>query len=181
MASLIEKSACDGLLPVTIGAITLVEATPRRVTSVAPFPGQDRAVAAALKALGLGWPAPNRSVAKGDAACLWSGRGQAFLIGPPPEGLGGIAALTDQSGAWAVMQLTGPGHADALARLVPIDLRPAVFATGHVVRTGLGHMMAVLRRLSAETVEIMVFRSMAATAVHELSVAMRAVVARHSV
>lgn len=181
MASLIEKSACDGLLPVTIGAMTLVEATPRRVTSVAPFAGQDKAVAAALKAMGIGWPAPNRAVVKGDAACLWTGRAQAFLIGADPAGLGGIAALTDQSGAWAVMQLTGPGHADTLARLVPIDLRPAIFATGHVARTGLGHMMAVLRRLSAETVEIMVFRSMAATAVHELTVAMQSVTARHTV
>ncbi len=79
------------------------------------------------------------------------------------------------------MQLTGPGHVDALARLVPIDLRARVFAPGHVARTGLGHMMAVLRRLSADTVEVMVFRSMAATAVHEITVAMQSVTARAQV
>jgi heterotetrameric sarcosine oxidase gamma subunit len=181
VASLIEKSACDGLLPVTVGAMTLTEAAAVRITSVAPFAGQDKAVAAALKTMGLGWPAPNRAVVKGDAACLWTGRGQAFLIGADPSGLDGIAALTDQSGAWAVMRMSGPGHEAALARLVTVDLRLAAFPVGHVARTGLNHMMAVLHRTAPDAITIMIFRSMAATAVHEITAAMQAVTARQSV
>ncbi len=181
MASLIEKSACDGLLPVTLGTMILTEAAPRRITSVAPFPGQDKAVAAALKGLGLTWPAPNRAVVRGDAGCLWAGRGQAFLIGADPAGLDGIAALTDQSGAWAAMHLSGAGHEAALARLVTVDLRLAAFPVGHVARTGLNHMMAVLHRTAPDAITIMVFRSMAATAVHEITVAMRSVTARQTV
>jgi heterotetrameric sarcosine oxidase gamma subunit len=181
VASLIEKSACDGLLPVTVGAMTLTEAAAVRITSVAPFAGQDKAVAAALKVTGLGWPAPNRAFVKGGAVCLWTGRAQAFLIGPDPMVLEGIAALTDQSGAWAVMHLSGPGHEAALARLVTVDLRLAAFPVGHVARTGLNHMMAVLHRTAPDAVAIMVFRSMATTAVHEITVAMQAVTARQSV
>lgn len=181
MASLIEKSACDGLLPVTVGAMTLTEAAPARITSVAPFAGQDKAVVAALKTMGLAWPAPNRAVVKGDAACFWTGRGQAFLVGADPAGLVGVAALTDQSGAWAVMRLTGAGHEQALARLVSVDLRLTAFPVGHVARTGLNHMMAVLHRTAPDAITIMVFRSMAATAVHEITTAMRSVTARHAV
>ncbi|MBC7142162.1 MAG: sarcosine oxidase subunit gamma, partial [Rhodobacteraceae bacterium] len=103
MPSLIEKTACNGLLPVVAGGVSLSELPPARITSVAPLAGKDRAVATALKALGLGWPAPGRSVTKGAAGCLWTGRGQAFLIGADPDGLSAIAALTDQSDGWARM------------------------------------------------------------------------------
>ena len=55
------------------------------------------------------------SVTKGAAACVWTGRGQAFLIGAePPDGLAGIAALTDQSDAWVVLRLAGPALEDVL-------------------------------------------------------------------
>ena len=181
MASLIEKSACDGLLPISIGGLTLTQAPPARIASVAPFNGREKAVVAALKALGLAWPAPGRCLAKGDAAILWSGRGQAFLLNGDTAGLAGIAAVTDQTDGWAALRLSGPGHADALARLVPLDLRPAAFPPGSTARSGLGHMMAVFRRLSPDAVEIMVFRSMAATAVHEITVAMQSVTARHAI
>ncbi len=178
MASLIEKTACDGILPTAAGGVTLSELPPARITSVAPLAGKERAVGTALKALGLGWPAPGKSVSKGAAACLWTGRGQAFLIGAEPDGFSGIAALTDQSDGWARMRLSGPGAEAVLARLVPIDLRATAFPVGAVARTGLNHMMMVLSRLEAESFDILVFRSMAVSAVHELQQAMAAVAAR---
>lgn len=178
MPSLIETTACEGLLPVSAGGVTLSEAAPAPITSVAPFRGKEKAVAAALKKLGLGWPAPGRSLRSGAAVCLWTGRDQAFLIGSAPEGLGGIAALTDQSDGWARMRLEGPGAEAVLARLVPLDLRAAAFPEGAVARSGLNHMMAVLTREGPQAFGIMVFRSMAGSAVHEIAVAMRAVAAR---
>lgn len=178
MPSLIETTACEGLLPVSAGGVTLSEAAPAPITSVAPFRGKERAVATALKKLGLGWPAPGRSLRSGGAACLWTGRDQAFLIGSAPEGLEGIAALTDQSDGWARMRLDGPGAEAVLARLVPLDLRAAAFPEGAVARSGLNHVMAVLTREGPEAFGIMVFRSMAGSAVHEIAVAMKAVAAR---
>lgn len=178
MPSLIEKSACDGLLPLSTGGLTLSALPPARIASVAPLAGRSRALRAALKRIGLGWPEPGRSRATADSTILWTGQAQAFLIGADPEPLGGLAALTDQSDGWARMRLAGPGAEAVLARLVPLDLRPTVFPEGQVARTGLNHMMTILIRSGAQSFDIMVLRSMAASAVHDLGQAMEAVTAR---
>lgn len=178
MASLIEISPCDGLLPKIAGGMVLSELPFARMTSVAPLKGRTRALGAALKAMGLGWPGPGQSITAKDAAILWSGMGQAFLIGPAAAPLQGLAALTDQSDGWARMRLKGPGAEAALARLVPLDLRAGVFAEGQVARSALNHMMLHLGRSGADSFDLMVFRSMAASAVHELHEAMEAVAAR---
>lgn len=176
MIRLIEKTPCEALLPVACGALTLREIVGDRVTSVAPLKGQAAKLATALKKLGLGWPAPNTATTSGTASIVWTGRDQAFLIGADPEGLDGLAALTDQSDGWARMRLEGPGAADVLARLVPLDLRG--FAPGQAARSQLGHMMAILTAPEKGSFDIMVFRSMAETAVHEIHHAMKAVSAR---
>ena len=100
-----------------------------------------------------------------------------MLAGPPPAPLA-EAALTDQSDGWAVIRLTGAGCEAVLARLVAVDLRPGHFRRGHTLRTLLFHAPASLTRIGAHGFEIMVFRSMAASAVHELGVAMKSVAAR---
>ncbi len=76
------------------------------------------------------------------------------------------------------MRLAGPGTEAVLARLVPVDLRSSVFAEGQVARTGLNHMMAILLRTGDQSFDIMVFRSMAVSAVHELGQVMEAVAIR---
>ncbi|MCV2869252.1 sarcosine oxidase subunit gamma [Defluviimonas sp. WL0002] len=179
MARLIEKTPCEALLPVTCGALTLRELVGDRVTSVAPLRGQKTKLAAALKKLGLAWPEPNRVIAKDRASITWTGRDQAFLIGADPDTLAGLAALTDQTDGWARIRLEGPGAADVLARLVPLDLR--AFAPGQAARSQLGHMMMILISPAPGIFDIMVFRSMAATAVHELHHAMKALAARAAV
>jgi heterotetrameric sarcosine oxidase gamma subunit len=178
VARLIEITPCAGLLPKIAGSMVLSELPFARMTSVAPFKGKSRALGAALKAMGLGWPDPGQSRRSGDAAILWSGMDQAFLIGPDPAPLAGLAALTDQSDGWARIRLKGPGAEAALARLVPLDLRPGVFAEGQVARTGLNHMMLLIARSGPDSFDLMVFRSMAGSAVHELHQSMEAVVAR---
>jgi heterotetrameric sarcosine oxidase gamma subunit len=164
--------------PVTIGQVTLGTLALPRITSVAPFQGQDKALAKVLKPMGLSFPAPNRSVTKGDATLIWTGRGQAFLIGPDPAPLAGLAALTDQTDGWAALTLQGPHATDVLARLIPLDLRPAAYPTGQTARTALNHMNAVLWRTSPYSFTLMVFRSMAQTAWHEIESAMHGVAAR---
>ena len=180
MASLIEKTPATGLTPVSAGDALLTEAPVGPITSIAPFRGKDRAVSSALKPLGLSFPGPGKVSGKGEAACIWTGRGQAFLVGaePPPD-LKGIAALTDQSDAWVTLRLAGAAAEAVLARLVPLDLRVQTgFKTGTAARTVLGHMPLILRRTGVAEFELMTFRSMAGHAVHELSVAMKAVAAR---
>ncbi len=176
MPELIAKTALSGKKPLTFAATTLAEADPGPVASIALFPGQEKAVAKTLKP--LTFPEPNSFVENGAARLVWTGRDQAFLLGAEPPALGGIAAVTDQSGAWATLTLTGPAASDALMRLVPLDLRATAFPVGQAARAPLGHMQSVIFRTAADSFTLMVFRSMARTAWHEIEVALRSLAAR---
>lgn len=180
MPRLIAKAPLEGIAPVEAGDTRILAADLGQVTSVAPFAGKTRAVSSALKAaLGLSFPGPNKAVSKGEARIIWAGREQALLIGAaPPEALAGIAALTDQSDGLAALRIEGPLAEAALARLVPIDLGPAAFGRGATARTMLGHMTCSISRVGAQGYEILVFRSMARTALHDLSRVLKAVAAR---
>lgn len=178
MAKLTPKSAADGLLPLTVGDVSLTEASTRQIWSIQPYPGSEAALHGALP---NGFPAPNRTSGKEGARLLWSGRAQAFWIADsaPDAALAAHGALTDQTDAWCVLRLEGVGSADALARLTPLDLRPSQFKRGHTARSLVGHMAAQITKLP-KGFEVMVFRSMAGTAVHELQVAMQSVAARRA-
>ncbi len=184
MAELIPKSPCAGLLALTIGGMTASEVDAGMdagvMTSLVPFRGREKAMSDALKAAhGMGFPAPGRATGRAGARAIWFGQGQALLQGPAPDAsLGEYGSLTDQSDAWAVVRLEGKGVRDVLARLVPLDLRPGAFRRGHTARTDLAHMMASLTRVGENAFQIMVFRSMAETLVHDLKTAMEGVGAR---
>ena len=101
-----------------------------------------------------------------------------FRSASPTPSLAGLAAVSDQSDAWAVVRLTGPQSEAVLARLVPVDLRAPVFGPGQTVQSQVMHMTGSISRIGAQAFQIMVFRSMAATLVHDLKTAIEAVVAR---
>jgi sarcosine oxidase subunit gamma len=173
---LIAKTALSGKKPATFAGTTLAEGDPGPVASIALFPGQDKAAAKALKP--LAFPSPNSFTENGSARLVWTSRDQAFLIGAEPPALDGIAAVTDQSGGWATLTLTGTMAAEALMRLVPLDLRVQAFGVGQAARAPLGHMQSVLFRTAPDSFTLMVFRSMARTAWHEIEVALRSLAAR---
>lgn len=179
MAKLIAKSPTEGLLPVRHGTLTLRDSAMTRLTAVAPYPGRTGQVGAALRKLGLDWPAPDRALSNGRNAVLWSGRDQAFLLNAAPEGIGAdMAAITDITDGWAALTVEGRAGAAALARLVPLDLSPRAFPEGATARTGLGHMQVLLHRRAGDKFTLYVFRSMVATAIHEIEGTMKALAAR---
>lgn len=178
MPELIAKSALDGR-SLTLAGVTLAEAQVGPITSIALLPDGGKAVAKGLKPLGLTFPKPLHFTEKAGVRIVWTGRDQAFLIGVSPPALEG-AALTDQSDGWTVLALSGAAAVDVLARLVPMDLRLTAFPVGAVLRSQVNHMNAVILRTGDHAVEIMVFRSMARTAWHELQAAMEMVAARAS-
>lgn len=182
MADFKVQTACAGLLPVTGGDLRLTEVVPGRVTSLAPYLGSAGALSAAMQAAhGVAWPEAGRMTGQAGTRALWFGREMALLIGPDPdESLSAHAALTDQSDAWAVVQLEGRQAVEVLARLCPLDLRDTVFAPGHTARTDVAHMAGSVSRVGPQTWQIMVFRSMAATLVHEAEIAMARVAARQN-
>jgi heterotetrameric sarcosine oxidase gamma subunit len=173
---LIAKSALDGR-SLTLAGVILAEVPVGPITSLAVFPGGAKAVAKGLKALGLAMPAPGAFAEKKGARIVWTGRDQAFLMGVEAPALEG-AAVTDQSDGWAVLGLSGVAAVEVLARLVPLDLRLTAFPVGSAVRSGLNHMNAVILRTGDYAFELMVFRSMARTAWHELETTIAMVAAR---
>lgn len=160
--------------PVAHAGTTLACADLGAITSIAPFPGKRAAVEAAL---GMAFPEPNGIVTAGAARFVWTGRDQAFLIGVPAPGLEGLAATTDQSDGWAAFTLTGPLAAEALMRLVPLDLRAGAFPAGRAARAPLNHMNMILMR-GEEGFTFLTFRSMARTAWHEVETALTHLAAR---
>ncbi len=175
MVDLIAKTPLHGLLPLQIGAHKALEPDLGPITSIMPFQGKHLEVSKALSdAYGLELPGLGQSVVCGGASVVWFGRGQFMLIGAePPAGLDQIAALSDQSDAWAVADVSGPDVDAVLARLVPVDLRLSAFAVGTSARTLIGHMNGAVIRLSETSIRLMVFRSMAKTLTHDLSEAMQ--------
>lgn len=178
MPELIAKTALAGVKPLVLAETTLAEVDLGPIASVALYPAQEKAAAKVLKPLGLSFPAPNTFAEKGDARIVWTGRNQAFLIGVPAPDFGEAAAVTDQSGGWAALSLSGPAAVDALARYVPIDLRLSAFPVGAAARTPLYHMSMVLLRTAPDAFLILCFRSMAKTGWHEIETALRSLAAR---
>lgn len=181
MVKLIAKSPCADLLPLHVGDLVLEEVE-ARLTVLARYDGAATESDAALRAAhGVGFPAVGQSNEVGPVRVLWFGPDQAMLIGPAPAAsLWQDHAVTDQSDGWCQVRLKGDAGDQVLARLVPVDMRLSVFGVGAVARTELFHMPALITRVSDIELEIMVFRSMAGTLVHDLKGAMKSVTAQQA-
>lgn len=137
-----------------IGAVTIAEVTGKALVSVATPLGGEAALAEALSsAYGIDVPAAGR-VSDGERAqALGLARDQMFLVfdhpGPWPEkavdrALGGAGYVTDQSDSWVMIHVAGDDARRALERICPIDLHPGVFAPGHLARTAMEHLGAII-------------------------------------
>ena len=177
MPELIAKTSLDGQTPMTLLGTTLTPVDLGPVTSIAVFPGQIKAVDKALKPLGLTFPAPGFTATSQSARIVWTGPEQAFLIGVQAPDFGASAAVTDQSGSWSALHVSGPLLPQVMARLCPLDFRPAAFKPGQAARAQLGHMNAIFW---AEDTGLMIltFRSMAKTAWDETAHALASLAAR---
>ncbi len=178
MVNLIATAPLGYIKPVTLAGTTLAQMDWAQITSIAPYLGRGADVDRALAKIGLVFPAPNRMASHGDARIAWTGRDQAFLIGAECPDLGDAAAVVDQSDAWARFALAGPAAVDTLAHYVPVDLRLSALPVGASIRSQLYHVPLCLMRTGVDAFEVMVFRSMAQTAWHELESALRILAAR---
>ncbi len=180
MVKLSANTPCAGLLPIAAGTCKLSEVVPVSMALLSPYKDKEKQLGEALKAAhGMAFPAPNRSTGKAGARCVWFGHGQGMLTGPAPDkSLARYAAVVDQSDGWAVVRLEGGGAVDVLARLTSLDLRDSQFKRGQTARSELHHMMVSITRVGNHAFEIMAFRSMAKTLVHDLHGAMVSVAAQ---
>ena len=128
----------------------------------------------------LGLPLPlqsNTSVRAANNCCLWLGpRAWLWLADEPSStvdttrrrvgGAGG--ALFELSSSYVGWLTRGPAIAKVLNRLCPMDLHPSAFPAGACAQTLLGHIGGCLFRTSADAFVVLVARSFARDACHEL-------------
>lgn len=183
MADLTATFPAAGLVPVEIGGALLDAAAPASIWAIAPYRGCSVALSAALEQIhGLPYPVPGRCHDAGASRIAWSGLDQAVLIAATPDtDLARHAALCDQSDGWAHLALEGATAREVLARLVPLDLSPRACPPGSARRSLLGHLPALILHPGGDRFEILVYRSMAESAVHDLTRAMRSVAARAAI
>lgn len=118
-----------------------------------------------------------RAHAIGDMTLIWTAPGQwlasaadRHLAARLAVEIGGIAAVSDQSDARAVVRVSGTRARDVLAKGCLIDLHPRAFGPGQVAMTAFGHINVMLRQIDDRpTYEIALFRSMAESFWHWLS------------
>lgn len=91
------------------------------------------------------------------------------------ERLSGLASVSDQSGAYALLRLAGPGARTVLQRGAAIDLHPAQFGPGAVAVTSIAHIGVIIRQLDDRPAyELATFSSFAAGFRHWLDAAVAA-------
>jgi len=179
VVKLIAQHPFQDTLPVTIGSIEMSAVVPRVITSIAPLDGKTAQVSAALnETVLMAFPEAGRVLRSEAGRLMWAGHGMALLVDADAPDLTGLAAVTDQTDAWAIVQLQGAAVEDVLARLIPVDLRRDTFKVGHTARTMIGHMTGSVTRVGPDAFEVMVMRSMAGTLLHDLTRAAKGVAAR---
>ena len=120
-------------------------------------------------------PRPGRA-ASGPIALIWTAPGQWLALDESRAGLarfafarelaaalGGMASVTDLTGARAVLRLSGPAAVEVLRRLVPVDVDEEVFGPNAAALTLASHIGVTLWRVpdAAPTYEIACYRSFA--------------------
>ncbi len=86
--------------------------------------------------------------------------------------LAGIASVSDQTGAYRVFRVEGPGAQRLLQRGGAVDLDDSMFPPGAVAFTMIAYLDVLIRRLDmADSYELAVYRSSAASFVRWLDAA----------
>ena len=181
MASLAARSALAGLAtPGHYGregtsGLTIVERTDMSFAGVIAKSGKRFMLVNAVNtAFGVALPEGPRRATKGSVTFAGTGPDQwlASAEGTDAAGfaaklrarVGPFAAVSDQSDARLVLQLSGPRVRDVLAKGVPIDLHPNVFKPGDVANTLVAYLGVQIDMLDdAPTCQLAAPRSMVGT------------------
>ncbi|HVY34253.1 MAG TPA: sarcosine oxidase subunit gamma family protein [Caulobacteraceae bacterium] len=76
--------------------------------------------------------------------------------------LQGVASVSEQSGGYVVLRMTGAGAADLLQKGAFIDLHPQAFPVGSAAVTVIAHIGVILWKVDeAPSFDVAVFRSLA--------------------
>ena len=161
--------------PIAVGPWTVTEEDAPVVWLSVPL-GGETALAAALSAAGLGWPAPGRSLAGAMGTLMRIGGDHAICHGASAEALaealGPAAWLTDVSDGWVSLRLAGADPRPALEYACPLDLSDAAFPDGACTRSTVAHISTVLARDAVDAWRLLTPRSTAGSFAHRLEEAL---------
>jgi len=175
MSSWQRRGVWDGIaVPGVSGATDRepgVIVTPRHDLSVAyVIGGEDQDVSARFVSRFAIEPPQTPRIVAGDMLDLvWSGPSQWLALSGNPRmpselaaQLAGVAAISDQTDARAILGLSGRNVRDALAKGCPVDLHPRAFRRGDTVITAIGGVgVQVWWPESEDALHLSVPRSMA--------------------
>ena len=129
---------------------------------------------ATWSALGFHLPTePNRTVGKDSLTAHWLGPDEWLVVTPPnvqtwlidslEASLEDVhASVTDLTGGYTTISLSGPKARDVLAKGCPLDLHPAVFSPGDCAQTLVAKAGAMIRCVDdSPSFELVVRRSFA--------------------
>lgn len=141
------------------GMVHVREVQPVGMATVIARKGREGDLAAALgAAAGPGFAVRDGLELIGTGPGVWLAIGETAGLA---ERLAGVASVADQSGGYALLELSGAGARELLQRGAFIDLHPGVFAAGASAVTMIAHMGAILWCIEDERFGVAVFRSFA--------------------
>ena len=181
MVDLYATPAAAAALPLKIGTVSIVEVQ-ASLFLIAPYKEKLKHAASILNIeMGLKWPVAHELILAGSGYVFWFDHSHIALLGVEPSTkLPRYAAVTDVSDAWCIVDISGVSVRDILARVTPLDMRPKSFKSGITQRSMIMQMHASITCLGQSRFRLMVFRSMARTLVHDLTIAMESVAAREN-
>lgn len=120
----------------------------------------------------IGAPDQGRCVTEGDTRVAWMSPDEILVLVPHSEvaaevvrrqeALAGTHHLVqDVSDARAIFEVSGPAARETLAKLCPVDLRPAQFEEGRARRTRLAQVACAFWMTGPDAFELIVFASVA--------------------
>lgn len=164
MAELIARTAfsdgaSDALDALEASGVRVRLSQPAVIASIAAFRDKAKKVADTIEAaLGVTPPTSPCFSSLQPFTCWWVGPDGQWLLTTDSTGpsdlvaklgreLDGLAAISDQTDAWAVLRLDGPRVFEILSEGVPVDLDARRFPPGGVACTRLAHLDIRLRHL----------------------------------
>ena len=145
MHSLKPITALGGSTPqtTTIGSVTIAEVDDIALASVATRKGGKTATDKLLKSTIGAVPAIGKTASKGEVSGFWVGPDQWMIAAPLASHetiaddlasrANSKASITEQTGAWAIFDISGAAMADVCERLCAAPIRS--MATGDVTRS----------------------------------------------
>lgn len=152
--------------------VDAVRITEKKDVAIAAILARRGASAAMIgKALGADLPLDPSWTASGSLVMIGSGPGTWLAhhegmttgwAGDLQTRLAGIASVSDQSGAYRIFRIEGPGARRLLQRGAAVDLDDSAFPAGSVAVTAIAYLDVIIRRLKeADSYELAVYRSSA--------------------